>query len=186
MFDMDGEILDGIMSSILIESRASRKLKNGEELTPEEQDKLLQVIYRSALNGLKDQKKMNNTKAKLACRFVTFASRLYGEQMEGYGEAFECTRRCLSYGVDNYKRILAGVEITSNNAIRENFMTLLEQNKEVDNFNGAFIDLYEEIQERGTSYKKDYKSPIGEEEQQTLKLSRLRIVELSGKYIPKK
>lgn len=181
---MIDKIID-VLQEVMIISIAKRKIKEGIELTEEEKDKILQQIYSSAKKELKDSQELRTTKAKIGIKTLSIVSRLMGEKGKGLSVATKTVLTNTKNNVDNYKKVLKGVNITSQNQIIENFATLIEQYEASDSYGKMMVDYISALLEVNESYKKDYASPIRPELPEQMSEKREKIVELDSKYIKK-
>lgn len=180
------ETISSIFKGMFTEIIAKRKLEKGEELTEEEKDELLQQIYASTIEKLREYKKTNTTKAKVCLKAASILSFLGGEKLKGYKFAMTAAGTGIKDNIDNYKRVLIGVNTTAANQTSHNFTTLLEQYEKTEAYSVALAKLMVGIQEVNDSYKKDFQSPIAQEAQAELKDTRSRILELSSQYETKR
>ena len=172
-----------IFQEVMIVSRAKRKIEEGIELTEEEKDKVLQQIYSSAKKELKDGQELRSTKAKLGMKTLSIVSRLMGEKGKGLSDATKTVLSSTKNNVDNYKRLLKGVNITSENQIMENFATLIAQYEASESYGKMMIDFVSALMEVNESYKKDYASPIKPELPEQMEEKREEVIALDAKYI---
>lgn len=166
-------------------SIAKRKLAEGTELTEEEKDKLLQQIYSAVRKEIKDGKELRSTKARIAFNTLSVVSKMMGEKGKGYHDASKAVISSSKNNVDNYKRVLKGVDITAKNQIAENFQTLIAQYEAADDFGrimGEFVMAFMEV---NNSYKKEYDKPIGVELVSQMEEKREEILDLDTRYIKK-
>lgn len=166
-------------------SIAKRKIAEGVELTEEEKDKILQQIYSAARKEIKDGKELRSTKAKIVFKTLSIVSKMMGEKGKGYHDASVAVTKSTKNNVDNYKRVLQGVEITSKNQIMENFQTLIAQYEASEDYGrimGEFVMAFMEV---NNSYKKDYQAPIGTELVDQMEDKREEVLDLDTKYIKK-
>lgn len=166
-------------------SIAKRKISEGVELTEEEKDKVLQQIYSAARKELKDGQELRSTKARIAFRTLSIVSKMMGEKGKGYHEASSAVITSTKNNVDNYKRVLKGVDITSKNQVIENFATLISQYEAAEDYGrimGEFVMAFMEV---NNSYKKDYETPIGTEFVEQMEDKREEVLDLDTKYIKK-
>lgn len=166
-------------------SIAKRKITEGVELTEEEKDKILQQIYSAARKEIKDGQELRSTKARIAFRTLSIVSRIMGEKGKGYHEASSAVITSTKNNVDNYKRVLKGVDITSKNQVIENFATLISQYEAADDYGRIMSEFVMAFMEVNNSYKKDYESPIGTELVEQMEEKREEVLELDTKYIKK-
>lgn len=181
---MEIDFFELFKQTVLI-SIAKRKLAEGVELTEEEKDKVLQQIYSAARKEIKDGKELRSTKARIAFRTLSIVSKMMGEKGKGYHEASSTVITSTKNNVDNYKRVLRGVDITSKNQIIENFQTLIAQYEAADDYGRIMGEFVMEFMEVNNSYKKDFQSPIGTEYIGQLEDKREEVLDLDTRYIKK-
>lgn len=87
--------------------------------------------------------------------------------------------------VDNYKRLLRGVDITYKNQELENFATLIAQYEETEEYGRLMSEFVVAFMEANNSYKKDFQSPIGTELVEQMEVHRKAVLELDRGYTKK-
>lgn len=174
--------LASIFGEVMITTIIKRKLENGEELSDKEKDIALQRIYKSVNGKIQQAKGINNTKSRLAFSTLSIVTSLMGKQGEGYHNATKAFKTNSAYNIDNYKRVLKGINITAGNQIPENFATLIAQYEASEEFSDAFVNFALAFREKHDSYKKDYASPIAPENVTTMAEKREEILELETRY----
>ena len=110
---------------------------------------------------------------------------MLGEKGKGYYDATKTVLSSTRNNVDNYRKILKGVDITAKNQIVENFTTLLAQYEAADNYGELMSEFMLTFIEANDSYKKNYEQPIGVELAEQMSSKRTEILELEKRYIKK-
>lgn len=177
--------IEEIFRETILISLVKRKLNNGEELTEEEKDQLLQQIYASSKKELRKGQELRSTKSKIAFRTLSIVTKMLGEKGKGYHDATKTVLSSTRNNVDNYRKILKGVDITAKNQIVENFTTLLAQYEAADNYGELMSEFMLTFIEANDSYKKNYEQPIGVELAEQMSSKRTEILELEKRYIKK-
>ncbi len=172
-----------MFKDMLAVSIAKRKIAAGEELTEEEKDKLLQQIYSATRKEIQDGKELRGTKARLAFGTLSILTRLMGEKGKGINDATKAVSVSTKNNVDNYKRVLMGVDITAKNQVIENFATLIAQYEAAEKYGTIMGEFMEAYLAANQSYKKDYESPVGTEFVSQMEDVREEVLELDTKYI---
>lgn len=166
-------------------SIAKRKISEGIELTEEEKDKILQQIYSSARKGIKEGQELRSAKAKVAFKTLSIVTKMMGEKGQGYHTASQAVITSTKNNVDNYKRVLKGVDITSKNQVLENFKTLIAQYEATESFSESMAEFMMAFMEVNNSYKKEYDKPVGVELVEQMEDKREEVLDLDTRYIKK-
>ena len=162
---------------------AKRKVKKGEELTREDQEEILQTVYSYAQEQLRKFKWSKSTQASIALKGVSIICSLFGKSLKNITATTGAISVNLKNEKDNYNKLISGVDITKNNRIQENFLTLITQYEKVSDFYDILIDFIAELQKRVESYERDFSTPVALDKQEELKETREQILSLSKKYI---
>ena len=162
---------------------AKRKIKNGEELTREDQEEILQTVYSYAKEQLKKFKRTKSTQTSITLKGISAVCSLLGKRFKTISITTGALSTDLKNEKDNYNKLISGVDITNNNRIQENFSTLIAQYDSVSNFYDILIEFMAELYSRNNSYKRDYSTPVAPDKQEELKETREQILSLSKKYI---
>ncbi len=177
--------LERIFIDVFAIALAKRKIKAGEELSEEEKNAILQHIYTSAKIEIKDGKELTDVKARVVFKTLSIVTKLIGERGKGYNKACAVMSTSTKSNVDNYRKVLRGVSITSSNQEMSNFQTLIAQYEASGRYGKLMMEFIEAFMAVQDSYKKDYASPIGVELAEQLKEQREEILDLDKKYIRK-
>lgn len=178
--------ISNMISELLIIKIAKGKIEEGQELTDEEKDRILQKIYSSNKENLQSARKYMDTKANLAFKVVSIIAGLNGQRMKGYATAAKTVNKGIKENKDNHRLVQRGLNITAGNQTMENFETLIAQYEAADEYQISFLDYFMAFKAVNDSYKKDYAAPIGEEHAVTMREKRAEIITLSKKYQTKK
>lgn len=170
---------------MVVISIAKRKIEEGTELTEEEKDKVLQQVFSAARKGLREGKEFRDTKARVAFTTLSIVTKLLGEKGKGFHTASKVVKTSTKNNVDNYKRLLRGVDITYKNQELENFATLIAQYEETEEYGRLMSEFIVAFMEANNSYKKDFHSPIGTELVEQMEVHRKAVLELDRGYIKK-
>lgn len=181
MYDIFKEAIDAAYSKYVI----MKKVKQGEELTKEEYDQLLQSIYSESKENVNGFKQLTSLKSQLFFKGIGVVTKP-AKSCSGMSKAmFVISRGAKEYS-DNYRQVLQGVTITSNNLIKENAYTLVLQHQEANKYGDSYVEFFQELQQRSHDYRRDYYNPVGEEQVMAMQEAREKVVELSGQYVKKR
>lgn len=181
MYDIFKEIIDETVSRCFI----MEKVKQGEELTKEEYEQLLQSIYSESKDNASKLNELTSLKSQLLFTGLGILTKP-AKSCSGVSQATSVMRRGAKEYRDNYQQVLKGVTITSNNLTKDNAHTLVLQRDEANKYGDKYQGFLLEFGKRINDYRRDYQSPIAIEEVQAMQESRDKIVELSGQYVKKR
>ena len=188
-FKKDMREMDEILKTISLASdrlaigTAKRKLKEGEELTLGEQEEILEIVYSYATKELRKHKLSKSTQASVVLKCFSIFYSIGGQKFKGISTATGTTSTGLKNEKENFKMLLAGVDLTSNNRLQKNFSTLISQYENTKKYSDILCEILFEIRHRTESYKQDFASPIINDKQEELQKTRGQILSLSKKYI---
>lgn len=162
-------------------SNAKRKLRDGEELNYEDQEDILLTVNFYARKQLikYSQSKSGLERIKLKCLYAICL--LFG--LKNLSIVTEAVSTGLKCEKENYKELIASVDITDVNREPKNFSSLITQYASVCKYSDTLIEIMEEFSKRTGSYKKDYSTPIAHDKLKQLQETREQILSLSKKYI---
>lgn len=176
------KVFNKLMQELLIEKIARKKLAEGESLTTEEIENLLQHVYSSSKEKINGFKNNSSLKANIGLSILPAITLFGGEQTKGMYDASRSLKTGVKHVQNNYQLVMKGVSTTSKCQTATNFTTLLDQFKEASNYYVLLGELFTAIDERNASYKKDLATPIVPETQEKLIITRQKVLTLNDQY----
>lgn len=181
MYDIFKEVLEAACNKYAI----IEKVKQGEELTKEEYEKLLQSIYSESKSNIDGLKSLTSLKSQLLFKGIGVVTKPV-KSCSGISQAMFVVGRGAKEYCDNYRQMLQGITITSNNLIKDNAYTLVLQRQEANKYGNSYEEFLQQVHERVNDYRHDYYSPVSVEEVQAMQEAREKVVDLSRQYVKKR
>ena len=161
------------------------KAVEGQEISEEEIDTLLQYMYKSVQHTQKylDDFFPISRKMIVLLKVTNLISKIkYGKKTEGVSEVVPIICNIKKTLDTSNQEISRGIKITANNQSLENIKILIQQDQMLKEYMDSLGVLFEETEDRFNDYHQDYETPIASEHKEVLTKTKTKMKTLGKQY----